>query len=200
MPIKAVKALILLLSLTVASCSHTSLTENWKQPELNKTFEHLLIIGVSDSQQTRRIYENYFVATLKQRNIDATPSYNLISSKENIDRETVVKAIEGTDIDAVLVSYLVAADTEMRSHDSPLNPGYSGSPDDNMLSATMITTRGRASSEEIIGLKNDLYDVASKSLVWSAQTKTVAPESIDQAITEVTEVLIKQLVADNLIK
>lgn len=197
---KVVKTIIILISVAVASCSHTSITESWKQPDFNKTYEHLMIIGVSDSQQTRRIYEDYFADSLKQRNLAATPSYKLISSKDEINRDTVARVITNTDIDAVLVTYLVAADSKTRTHDSPLNPGYSGSPDENLISSTLIATRGRSSNEEIIGLKNDLYDVTSESLVWSAQTKTVAPESIDHAITEVTELLIKQLVADNLLK
>jgi len=190
----------LLLCVVMTSCANTSLVQSWKQPELEKSFNHLMIIGISDSQQTRRIYENHFVAELKKKNITATPSYKLISSKQIINRETILKALQGTDIDSVLVSYLVSADSEIRHYDSPLNPSYSGSPDDNLISATLITNRGRSSSSEVIGLKNDFYDVQAKSMIWSAQTRTVAPESIDHAITEVTELLIKELINDNILK
>ncbi len=191
---------VLFLCAVIASCASTSLTQSWKQPELEHTYKHPMIIGISDSQQTRRIYENYFVAGLKNRNITATPSHTLINSKQKINRETVVKAIQGTEIDSVLVTYLVAADSEMRHHDSPLNTGYSGSAETHMVSDTLVTTRGRSSSTEVIGLKNDLYSVESKSLVWSAQTKTVAPDSIDHAIIEVTELLIDELLSDNVLK
>lgn len=191
---------LILLCLIAVSCASTSLVQSWKRPENEKNYHHLMIIGISDSQQTRRIYENHFVAELKKKKIAATPSYTLISSKQNINRETVLKAIKGTTIDAVVVTYLVSADEQVTHFDSPLNPSYSGTPDDNLISATLISNRGRTSSSEIIGLKNDLYDVQSKALVWSAQTKTVAPESIDHAITEVTQLLIKQLFNDNLLK
>jgi len=198
--IRIKNSVILLLCLVMTSCASTSLTQSWKQPELEKSFKHLMIIGISDSQQTRRIYENHFVAELKKKNITAIPSYKLISSKQIINRETVLKAVRGTDIDSVLVSYLVSVDSEIRHYDSPLNPGYSASPDANMISATLITDRGRSRSSEVIGLKNDLYDVQAKSMVWSAQTRTVAPESIDHAITEVTKLLIKELINDNILK
>jgi hypothetical protein len=186
--------------LGVSACSSTSLTQSWKKPELDKSYNHLLIIGVSDSQQTRRIYENHFVEELKKINVPALPSYEIISSKEIINRETVLKAVQDTEIDSVLVTYLVSTDTETRHHESPLNPSYSGSPDDNMISATLISNRGRSSSSEVIGLKNDFYDVQTQSLIWSAQTRTVAPESIDHAITEVTKLLIKELLSDNMLK
>jgi hypothetical protein len=159
-----------------------------------------MIIGVSDSQQTRRIYENYFASELKKKNIAATPSYTLISSKETINRDTVLKAIQGTTIDAVLVTYLVSTDTQVSVQESLLNPSYSGSADDNLISATLISNRGRTNSSEVIGLKSDLYDVQAQTLVWSVQTKTVAPESIDSTVTEVTQLLIKELFKDNILK
>lgn len=190
---------LLLLCTVITACASTSLTQSWKEAELNRSYKHPMIIGISDSQQTRRIYENYFVAELSKKKITATPSYELIGSKETINRDTVVNALQGTSIDSVLVTYLVSADSEVRHFDSPLNPtSYSGNPDDNMVSATLISSRGRSSSSEVIGLKNDLYDVQTQKLVWSAQTKTVAPESIDHAITEVTQLLIKELFKDKI--
>jgi len=191
---------LLLLCVICVSCASTSLVLSWKDPENNKSYHHLMIIGVSDSQQTRRIYENYFASELKKKNIAATPSYTLISSKETINRDTVLKAIQGTTIDAVLVTYLVSTDTQVSVQESLLNPSYSGSADDNLISATLISNRGRTNSSEVIGLKSDLYDVQAQTLVWSVQTKTVAPESIDSTVTEVTQLLIKELFKDNILK
>ena len=111
----------------------------------------------------------------------------------------MVNAIQGTEIDSVLITYLVSSDTEVRYNESPLSQGYS-SDTDNKVSATMISTRGRTSSAEIITLKNDLYDAENKSLVWTAQTRTVAPESIDEVVTDGTELLIDQLIDDGILK
>lgn len=170
------------------------------QEDHGKPYQHPMIIGVSDSQQTRQIYEKHFVEELGKINITATPSYKLIDSKQKINREAVIAAVQGTEIDAVLVSYLVSSETEVIHHESPLNQGYSGDADDMKVSATLVSTRGRTSNAEIITLKNDLYDVASKSLVWTAQTRSVAPESIDEVVTDVTSLLIEQLIADDIIK
>jgi hypothetical protein len=198
---RLLKIAVLIFCSGLLACANTSLTHSWKHPEHNRMFNHLLIIGVSDSQQTRRIFENYFAEQLKKRDTMATPSYLLINSKQVINRDTVVNAIQGTGIDAVLVIYLVSVDEEVIvHHDSPLNPGYSGTPGDNMLSATIITKRGRATSSDIINLKSDLYDVEGENMIWSRQTRTAAPESIDQAIIDVTHLLIEELEDDRLIK
>ncbi len=186
----------LLMAIALASCGGTSLMQSWKEAEPGHAYKHLMIIGISDSQQTRQIYEKYFVAELKKRNVTATPSYELINSKQKMSRETVVAAIQG----AVLITYLVSADAEMKHRDSPLGGSYSGTAEGSEISATIVTSRGRSSSEEVFILKNDLYDAQSKTLVWSVQTKTVAPESIDEVVTAVTALLIDRMFSDDIIK
>ena len=192
--------IVLALSVFIASCANTKVTENWVHAEHSKPYRHPMIIGISDSQQTRQIFEKHFVSELKKINITATASYTLISSKQKMNRETVLKAAQETDIDSVIVTYLVSSEVEVKHHESPLSQGYSGDIEGSRLSATLVSTRGRTSSAEIITLKNDLYDVQSKTLIWTAQTRTVAPESIDEAITDVVDLLIGQLLSDDIIK
>lgn len=198
--VKANSVVVLLIGLLVTSCANTSVKDNWMIADHSKSYKHPMIVGISDSQQTRRLYENHMVDELKKKKINATASYTLISSKQKIDRDSVINAIKGTDIDSVLVSYLVSADAEVVHHVSPLNTGYSSNVENSMVSDTLISVRGRSSDGEVVTLKNDLYDVQTKSLVWSVQTKSVAPESIDQVITEVTTLLIKKLFDDELLK
>jgi hypothetical protein len=187
------------MGLFMASCSNTEVIQSWAEEEHGKPYQHPMIIGVSDSQQTRQIYEKHFVSELGKKNITATPSYKLINSKQKMNRETVVGAIQGTEIDSVIITYLVSSDSEVRYNESPLSQGYS-SDVDNKVSATLISTRGRTSRAEIVTLKNDLYDAEDKSLVWTTQTRTVAPESIDEVVTDVTELLIDQLIDDGILK
>lgn len=196
---KSKPGLILLLCLFVVAsltaCANTSLRERWKQPELAKTYHKPLIIGRSDSQQTRRIYEDYVVNEFARYGVAAVPSYTLISSKQKINEETVIDAIRGTDIDSVLVTYLIASETELVSHDSPLGSTYSGSYEDNTMSSTLITNK-RYRGKQIITLKNDLYDANSHKVVWSAITESVGPDSIDEVIVDVTLLLVKALKED----
>lgn len=194
-----VKYLItLLMSFLLFSCASTEITQSWVLEGGQKSYVHPMIIGVSDSQQTRQTYEKHFVTALNKKNIAATPSYTLINSQQEIDKATIVNAIKGTDIDSVLITYLVSADTELKYHESPITGSYS-SESDNLLSATLISVRTRESDTEVIVLKNDFYDAKSEDIVWSVQTKTVAPPSIDEVIIDVTDLLINQLLADDLL-
>ena len=191
---------IFVLSVFIAACANTEVTQSWHEANLNKSYKHPMIIGISDSQQTRQVFEKYFTAELKKINVAAIPSCKLINSKQKMNRETVAKAVRGTDIDAVFVTYLVSSEQEIKNHESPLSQGYSGDVESSRMSDTLVSTRGRTSSTEIVTLKTDLYDVQTKSLVWSMLTRTVAPESIDEVVTDVTALLIEQMRSDDLIK
>lgn len=194
------KMIVLMLFTLIASCANTSITQKWVESDIKQTYKRPLIIGISDSQQTRRIFENHMVAELNKKKITATPSYTLISSKQEINRETVAKVVAGTELDSVLITYLVAVDTDTNLRESPLGAGYSGNMADMEVSSTIIVNRGRYNESEIISLKNDFYDVASESMIWTAQTKSVAAESIDSVVIDVTALIIKQLYNDKLFK
>jgi len=200
MPFNVKSIFVLVLSTVIASCANTSLVESWKEADLDHPYQRPMIVAISDSQQTRQIYEKHFVAELKKINVTATPSYKLISSKLKVNRENVGAAIQGEDIDSVLVTYLVSADTEVKHRDSPINTGYSADVDSNQISATIVSNRGQSRDEEIFVLKNDFYAVDSKSLIWSVRTKTAGPESVDEVVKEVTALLIKELLSDGIIK
>jgi len=191
---------VLLLCAVISACATTKITESWVDPELKQSYKRPLIIGISDSQQTRRVYENYFVAELKKKNISATASYTMISSKQKLNRDTIENAIQDTDIDSVLVTYLVSADAETKLRDSPMTNTYSGDTENNMMSATLITSPGRYSEADIIVLKNDFYDTKSKSIIFSVQTRTVAAESIDEIIKDVTGLLITSLFDEHIFR
>ncbi len=193
--------MVLVLGILLASCANTKVIDHWLDAEHSRAYSHPMIIGISDSQQTRRIFEKHFVAELKKLNITATPSYELISSKQKMNRETMINAIQQRDdIDSVIVTYLVSSEQNVQYHESPLNHGYSGDIESNRMSDTLVSTRGRARNAEVVTLKTDLYDRQSKSLVWTTQTRTVAPESIDAIITDVTALLIEHLLRDDVIK
>ncbi len=64
------------------------------------------------------------------------------------------------------------------------------------MSSTLIVGRGRFNTKEVVPLKNDLYDIQQKLIVWSVQTKTDDLTTIDALVVSVTEALVDELVDD----
>ena len=203
------KAVVIVFTFIVSACANTTITQSWGQQDAERrTYKQPMVLVISDSQQTRRIYEDSLVAKLKEEGVTATPSYLLIDSRNEINRETVDSIVQRSNqnayndmpIDSVLISYLAVVDKELSKQDSPLGEAYSGDAEDNMLSATLIVGRGRFNTKEVIPLKNDLYDIQKKSIVWSVQTKTDDLTTIDALVVSVTDALVEELVDDEVFK
>lgn len=192
-------ASVLVGLLVISSCANTQVTKNWLQ-EASLSYQHPMIVAIVDSQQTRQVYEKHFTSQLKELNVNATPSYKKINSKQSFTKETITNVLDGSNIDSVLITYLIADDTDVDAQDSPLGMTYTGDIKENIISDTLVSTRGRPNSDEVIVLKTDLYDPSSQSIVWSTQTKTTGPKSIDEVIANVSGLLVQQLINDGMLQ
>ena len=81
-------------------------------PIIKSSYDDILVIGIGESEQNRRAYESHFVESLREVGTEAEASYKLIKSNEKIERDTVVKAIEGMEVTGVLITHMVAVDEE----------------------------------------------------------------------------------------
>ena len=105
-------SLLLGMLLLVGSCANTKITQSWVEPDNKKVYKNLLVIGVAESQQNRRAYESLFVEQLNAIGVGAEASYKIIKNDQKLDRATVTKAIEGLNIDGVLVTHVLAIDED----------------------------------------------------------------------------------------
>lgn len=198
--------LLLLMSnaILIASCTNTKISQSWVDPGINRSYAHLLIIGVSEVEQTRRAYEDHFVEELGVRGVDAEASYKLIRSNK-INRVTVSKAIQGKGIDTVLVTHMVAVDEEVVYRPSvDYIPVYGGGYFSGLYSYyphvnSYVQSPGYYSMHKTYTIESNLYDVESEELVWSARTRTFSPESVSAVIPELTRLLIDDLSEKRLI-
>lgn len=190
----------------VSSCTNTKISQSWVEPRHKKIYNDMLIIGIGESEQNRRAYESYFVEELRLRGTEAEASYKLIKSDQKIERETVAKAIKGLDIDAVLVTHLVAVDEETIYRPSmDYMPRYGGGYYGGLYSYyphvnTYVHRPGYYTTHETYTIESNLYDVESEELIWSARSRTFSPESTDEVIVDLTKLLINDLIDKNLIK
>lgn len=192
--------------LLMVSCANTKISQSWVEPDNKKTYKDLLIIGIAESEQNRRAYESYFSDDLRAMGIEAESSYKLIKSNQKIDRDTVSKAIAGLNIDGVIVTHLLAVDEETIYRPSmDYMPMYGGGHYGGLYSYyphvnTYVTRPGYYTTHETYTIETNLYDVETEELVWSARTRTFSPESVDEVITDLTKLLIKDMSDKNLIK
>jgi len=193
-------------ALLLVSCTNTKISQSWVEPGNKRVYKDLLIIGIGESEHNRRAYESYFVEELKARGIEAEASYTMIRQNEDIDRNTVVKAIEGKDIDGVIVTHMVAVDEETVYRPSmDYMPMYGGGYYGGLYSYyphvnTYVNQPGYYTTHDTYTLETNLYDVETEEMVWSARSRTFSPESVTEVVVDLTKLLINDLEEKNLIK
>ena len=206
-----IRMLLLGTAVLLTSCANTKISQSWVEPDNKKSYNDILIIGIAESEQNRRAYESYFVEALREKGTEAEASYKLIKSDQKIERNTVVKAIEGMEIDGVIITHMTAVDEETIyrpgmgysavGYGAYGYGGYGGGmygyyPHVN----SYVHSPGYYTTHETYTLETNLYDVVTEELVWSARSRTFSPESVDEVIVDLTKLLIKDLEEKNLIK
>ena len=210
-------SLLAISVLAIAGCTNTKLSQTWSDPHNKASYKDIMIVGISDSEQTRRAYESNFVASLQDEGIEALASYTLISHKEETTskqgefRKIVESAVKGSDVDAVLVTHVVSIEEdEVYRPSLDYQPVYGGAYYDapyyggmygyHGYVTTYVQQPGYYTEERTYTLESSLYDVKTEELVWTTRSRTFAPESIEEAIHDVSDLIIADLVSRKLIK
>ena len=206
--------------LFISACSNTKLSQTWSDPDFSKSYNDIMIVGITESEQLRRAYETYFADHLRERDIESLASYKLIDHKsemklsgmdKNSFRTIVESAIKGSDIDAVLITHMVSIeDEEIYRPSLEYQPAYG--PDyyttgyyGNVYGyhgyvTTYVQQPGYFTHEQTYVLETSLFDVKTEELVWTTRSRTFSPESMDEAIKELTGLIIGDLVSRNIIQ
>ena len=193
--------LLIVLGWMLAGCAPTQRVANvYENPAMaGKAYAKVLVVGATENTDRRRHFEDDVVRSFAAIDVGAVSSLATIGGNQAINREVVAAAARDTGSDAVLITRLLdeqvraeveegrstAASAERRN-DVALADffryDYVEHPDP--MTVTTIRT---------VLVASDLYDVATETRVWSAQSTTIDKESVDSAITGVAEAVTRSL-------
>jgi len=196
--------LTLTFALILSSCANTKFTKQWVDEDFDgEPFDDILVLVVADKMGNRQDAENYIVEKLGESGIDAMPSYDILPKTQTIDREAVGKAIEGLQLDAVIVMFASGVTEEeyyvpTRRFGVYAGYGYNhahyGSFYDYYPHAmTYVYIPGYDNRHYVVALETSLFDLDTGNMVWSGQSNTFAPESVDDIIHNITLLMIREL-------
>ena len=189
----------------ITACSNTKITSVWMdQKKEGTSFNDILVIGIAEEEHNRRLFEEAFTTQLNAAGTEGEVSYRILPEGITINRDTVAEAIDGKDIDAVIVTHLVSVKEETvyrqnmdyRPTYGYYNGLYSYYPHVN----SYVHQPGYYTTHDVVLLETNLYEVKSEELVWSAQSRSFAPESAQEVIDDLVRLVIKDLKEKALIK
>jgi hypothetical protein len=172
----------------LAACAAAKPVNEWRDQSYSGRMDRILIIGVTAQNERRRAFETAFVNALQARGINATPSYKLLTSSLQLNREVVEEAIRGSNIGGVLVTRLAGIrEAEVFRQPSGTDPEGDYFSQYNIIRRE--TTSAYYDEHRVLTLETSLYDTSSGDLVWRMQSEAIdasRPRDVIEAQVELT--------------
>ena len=201
----------LLILVFAAACSpSTKILGSWTGPNTpSEPYKSIFVTGISDNLVARQTIENDIDTQLKSRGIVATSSFDIIppgfkATEQN--KEATLQAIREGGSDAILTVALLDQTSETRyvpgtTMYSPMAYGgyYGRFYGYYSYYNPVMYDPGYYATDKKYYLEINLYDANSEELVWSSQSETTNPSSVETFSKTFSELVVTQLIKDGLI-
>ncbi|MFT5115334.1 MAG: hypothetical protein ACI8P9_004682 [Parasphingorhabdus sp.] len=196
------KLLLSAVILIVTGCASTQVVEDWFDTSYNGPIvDNFLIVGMDKQTAGRRIFEDAFVAKFQEAGLIAQASYTVIDDAElKTDSETMELAQKRSDVNAILISRIVEIEKDKsflppsvhyvaQSFHKPNRPAY-----------RMVIYPGHSVTNTTMILETSIYNPVNQTLLWSASTKSINPDSIGHLAKELAGITVERLRQLSLLK
>lgn len=186
----------LLFGCATTPTTHTEVTSSWKANSYKGKFANLLVVSHAADPATREKVESIMVKDLERQGLQAVASSDIMPAGEKINKKTVGAAMSGKGFDGVLVLRLIDVNRSTiyipPSEDSSLEDSFDED-------APIVFSPDYVEHLSVISIRTNLYDAASKRLVWSLQSKTENFGTLNDLVQSVSHTVIKNLRSRSLI-
>lgn len=202
--------LILLIVLFIASCgSTTAITASYKEPNAKGDYKKVFITALTDNNAAKQNVENRISELLVSRgaatikSVDVLPP-NFRKVAESKDKNLVIQKIQEKGCDGIMTIALVNKENETRyvqgtSYYPAGVPYYGGFGAYYAYGYDNFYSPGYYTTDKIYYLEVNLYDATTEKLVWSAQSKTYNPESLDDFLNGYVKAIGEEMTKDGII-
>lgn len=203
--------LALVLIAMVSACSpSTKIIGSWTGPNTpSEPYKSIFVTAISENLVARQTIENDIDAMLEKDGVEAKSSFEIIppgfkATAEN--KDATVAAIRDGGSDAILTIALLDQTSETRyvpgtTMYSPMGYGgyYGRFSGYYSYYNPVMYSPGYYSTDKNYYLEINLYDAKTEELVWSAQSETTNPSSIETFSNSFSQLVVNQLIKDGLI-
>jgi hypothetical protein len=210
---RATLSILAAASMWMTACGpSTSITGSWKDPEVQAgqgNIKTVFVSALTGNMTIRTKLESDIAAEAERRGfkvIKSTELYPQTFSKENApSKEQIVQQIRAKGADAILTAALVNKENETRyvpgtTTYMPMSYGYYGGFGRYYgAMGPMMYDPGYYTTDKSYYIETNLYRVSDEKLIWSAQSKTVNPNGLDDFTSGYIKSLGKRMEADGLV-
>ena len=201
---KSFLGIFALAAFLLAGCSQTKVTSVWVDPEYQgEGIDNVFVVGVSKDGGLRRIFEDEFITLFKQRGLNATSSYRVISDEELRDEKKLDDKVKASGSDTILMTRLI----DIRKDTQYIPPDYVYAPPSyyyggwhGYYNRAYMVSPGYTVEYETAVLETNVYDLKTDKLIWSARSDAPTDGKMGKHIKDFAQSIINQLAEAKLIK
>jgi hypothetical protein len=195
-------------ALALAACQTTSIQSAWYDTSYKGgPFKKIVVIASDGTTADSRVFEDIFVQKLQAAGVQAVPGYTTVPPDARRSESTFAPAVAATGADGVILVRLLRVDTRTQVSTvmmpGPMmgpwggfyGPGFYGGG----FYGGGFYAMPEVTQYDVASVETNVYNVATKSLVWAATTQTVNPTTVAQEAPNYADIIIAQLRARNLL-
>lgn len=209
------KLLLGVFLLSFAACGPaTRISGTWIAPEIRSGgYRSIFITAIMEEVLKREYMEVEMQKVLKDKGVRSSTSLGVIRpgfmASREVDRNEVKEIISKSGYDAIMTIILIDATTEARfipgnmmMHD-PWMMGPMGMRGNmwghHAMMSPMMMSPGHYTFDRNYFIEINVYDADSELLVWSAQSQTTNPNSLERFATGFAHAVANRMLKDNVI-
>ena len=203
----------ILAVLILSACSpSTRITGSWVDTKSNNKLtgnKTILVASLTNNIEARTKLENSFADKAAQRNLKVMKSVDYFSPefyKKKPEKEQLLSKIQQTGADVILSMTLLKRESDNRyvPGAGPYMPfrnfgWYGGFYSYYNFWAPSFYDPGYYVVDKTYFMETNLYDAKTEKLIWSAQSETINPGSLNNFVEEYPKILLEQLAKDGLL-
>ncbi|RDI99493.1 hypothetical protein DVT68_01125 [Dyella solisilvae] len=185
---------MLVLPLVLAACSTFSISNQWKDPNWpGPPASNVLVLGITKSDTTRRIFEDTFTQQLEAAGVRAVQSYTQIPSGGASAK--LGDVIKSSGADAILATRVQRI--EQKTTVTPSGPGWGGFY--GWYGGAWASTPDVNQYDEVT-LETTVWDARTQKVIWTVTTQSIGTSNIPKAVQQLASTLIPKLKSDGVIR
>ena len=205
--ISAVIAILLLLAMCKPA---TEITGSWKNTDANASeIKTILVTALTPRTNVRQTVENDIATALSSSGFQVVKSFDVLppfTEGKTPDKNELLSKISDTGADAILTVALIDKETETRY--VPGNTAYAPMPRFgyygtfwgyyNTWFPTMHSP-GYYEEDKTYFIETNLYNAKTEDLLWSAQSETYNPSTLEGFSEEFSDVVVSKMQKDGIL-
>lgn len=206
-------ALYILLGIGFIGCQPaTEITGSWKNTNVStdgRRIQTILVTALSPKTHVRQTVEDDMATALMNNGYQTVKSFDVMppfTEGKTPDKDELFTKITETGADAIMTVALIDKETETRY--VPGNTGYAPVPRFGYYRTfwgyyntwyPAMYSEGYYEEDKIYFIETNVYDARTEELLWSAQSETYNPSSLDDFSEEFAKVVVSRMEKDGLL-